>query len=675
MLKVVHLNTYDGNGGAGRACLRLNRALLNNGIDSKIIVHYKFGKDPLIKTFNSSLIEKAYIAGTILAERILAKRYLKPLRTPFSFTWFGRSVINHPDVKDADIIHLHWINHSFLNPKHLAEIAELNKPVVWTFHDSNAFTGGCHVRYECDHFERECGECPLLKNAAPDDISHQAWLQKSDAYGVLDFTVIAPSSWMLTSVKMAGLMKGKNALQIPNTLETDIFKPIDKISAKKKAGLPEDKFIFLSGFMPSRKDLHKGTSYLLESMAMLKEKQGIDTNQIELVVFGNRNTADVPEFPFKTSFLGTINDDEKLAACYAAADAFLTTSVEDNLPYTVMEALACGTPVIAFTTGGIPDMVQHEHNGYLATYRSSESFTDGMEWIIKHPNRETLNQNARQTVLDSFSEKIIAEKHIGLYNQMVKPEFEGSAEPRLTVITIVYNNVVDIERTLLSVLNQTYPNIEYIVIDGASTDGTIEIIKRYENRITKIISEKDNGIYDAMNKGLAAATGDYVLFMNSGDEFYATDTVANVFASAGNADIYYGETEMINNKGESLGQRRHTAPKTFSWRSFKYGMSVSHQAIYIRRVLVEPFDSQYQLSADIDWIIRAAKKAKKIVNVNKYVAKYLVGGMSKTKHRESLMERFHIMKKHYGLFPTLFNHGVIAFNLGWYWLKNRRTND
>ena len=248
-------------------------------------------------------------------------------------------------------------------------------------------------------------------------------------------------------------------------------------------------------------------------------------------------------------------------------------------------------------------------------------------------------------------------------------------KPTLSVITVVYNNARDIERTLLSVLNQTYTGIEYIVIDGASTDGTLEIIKHYENRIAKLISEKDKGIYDAMNKGLALATGDYVIFMNSGDEFYAPDTVETVFASADDADIYYGETEMVNEQRESLGRRRHQAPEQFTWRSFKYGMSVSHQAIYIKRSLTEPYDPKYQLSADIDWILRAAKKAKKIVNVNTYVAKYLVGGMSKARHRQSLQERFDIMKRHYGLMPTLLNHVVIAFNLGWYWLKNKRTND
>ena len=251
----------------------------------------------------------------------------------------------------------------------------------------------------------------------------------------------------------------------------------------------------------------------------------------------------------------------------------------------------------------------------------------------------------------------------------------AKVRPILSVITIVYNNVKDIERTMLSVLNQTYTGIEYILVDGLSNDGTLDIIKKYEGRIAKYISEKDEGIYDAMNKGLDLATGDYVIFMNSGDEFFDVDTVAAVFASAEDADIYYGETEMIDSSGLSLGQRRHKAPKQFTWRGFNLGMSISHQAIYIKRSLIEPYDRKYQLSADIDWIIRAAKKAKKIVNVNGYVAKYLVGGMSKTKHRQSLAERFDIMKRHYGLIPTIFNHFIIAANLGWYWLRNRRTND
>ncbi|MDQ8003896.1 MAG: glycosyltransferase family 2 protein [Pedobacter sp.] len=247
--------------------------------------------------------------------------------------------------------------------------------------------------------------------------------------------------------------------------------------------------------------------------------------------------------------------------------------------------------------------------------------------------------------------------------------------PKLSVITIVYNNAKDIERTILSVLNQSYKNIEYVVIDGASTDGTLNIIKKYENRLAKLISEKDKGIYDAMNKGLVQATGDYVLFMNSGDEIYELDTVEKVFATAPNADIYYGETEMYDENWNSLGQRRHQAPETFNWRSFKYGMNISHQAIYIKRSLTEPYDLKYKYSADIDWIIKIAKKASNIVNTNLYVAKYLVGGMSKQKHRESLKERFKIFSHYYGFVANVINHVVIAFNLGFYFLKYRRTND
>jgi glycosyltransferase involved in cell wall biosynthesis len=248
-------------------------------------------------------------------------------------------------------------------------------------------------------------------------------------------------------------------------------------------------------------------------------------------------------------------------------------------------------------------------------------------------------------------------------------------KPLLSVITVVFNNVKDIERTMLSVLNQTYSNIEYLVIDGNSIDGTKAIIERYRSRIAVFITEKDNGIYDAMNKGLAKATGDYVVFMNSGDEFFEKDTVKTVFTKASDADIYYGETEMIDHNLQSFGQRRHKTPENFTWKDFKYGMSISHQAIFIRKNLTEPYNLNYQLSSDIDWILTAAKKARKIVNVQQYVAKYLVGGMSKKKHLKSLKERFAIMRKHYGLLPTVFNHFVIAFNLGWYWLKNRRTND
>lgn len=248
--------------------------------------------------------------------------------------------------------------------------------------------------------------------------------------------------------------------------------------------------------------------------------------------------------------------------------------------------------------------------------------------------------------------------------------------PKLSVITVVYNNVRDIERTILSVINQSYKNIEYIIIDGASTDGTLNIINKYLDRIDFLISEPDKGIYDAMNKGIANATGDYLLFMNSGDEIYDHSTVENIFATAVDADIFYGETLMINDKQEVLGIRRHQVPEQFTWKSFRYGMSISHQAIYVKRRLAGFYDTnRYQLSADIDWILRIAQKSSNIVNTKMYVAKYLVGGMSKKRHWQSLKERYQIFKEFYGFIPNLINHFIIALRLLVHRLQYKNTND
>lgn len=247
--------------------------------------------------------------------------------------------------------------------------------------------------------------------------------------------------------------------------------------------------------------------------------------------------------------------------------------------------------------------------------------------------------------------------------------------PTFSIITVVYNNVRDIEHTLKSVVSQTYKHVEYIVIDGLSTDGTLDVIEKYKPQISVILSEKDNGIYDAMNKGLALATGDYVLFLNSGDELYSKETLANLAEVSEGADIIYGETFLINEQREIIGERRHKVPAYFNWKSFRYGMNICHQAIYIKRTIAEPYDLQYKLCADIDWVIKAAKKSSIAVNAHQHVARYLVGGMSKQRHRESLKERYDIFQKYYGTIPNLFNHFIIALKMIVYRIKNGNPED
>ncbi len=418
-LKVVHLNTYDGNGGAGRACLRLSNALNANDISSEVLVYYKFGQNTEVNNLSEGIFAKMKAVFNIMAERYLAKLFVKAVKTPFSLQWFGKSLIHNKIVKEADIIHLHWVNHGFLSPKFLAQLDLLDKPIVWTFHDSNAFTGGCHVRYSCENFHQQCGNCPLLRFSSKDDISHGNWLRKQKAYSALNFHIVAPSNWMANSVKQSSLLGMRNIAVIPNTIEIDVFKPYVKTEAKKILKISSKHFVIMSGFMPSKNDKHKGTQYLIAALNELAARPEIPNEQIELVIFGNKEEKNIPEFPFKTTFLGTINKDEHLAKCYSAADVFVLPSLEDNLPNTVMESLACATPVVAFKTGGIPDMVKHLQNGYLAKYESATDLADGIEWLFLNEDRETIQKEARRTILQHFAPTVIATKHEELYLELL----------------------------------------------------------------------------------------------------------------------------------------------------------------------------------------------------------------------------------------------------------------
>lgn len=233
----------------------------------------------------------------------------------------------------------------------------------------------------------------------------------------------------------------------------------------------------------------------------------------------------------------------------------------------------------------------------------------------------------------------------------------------ISIITVTYNAAALLTYTIESVLEQHYKEIEYIIIDGASKDGTTDLIKKYEGLIAHWVSEPDTGIYDAMNKGLRLATGEYVIFMNAGDTFYDEQTLHHVFTTAENADIYYGQTRLIDMNQKDAGERWLLAPKVLNWKSFKQGMLVSHQAIIVRRSIAPLYDLQYRLSADVDWVIKCLKNANKIHNTNSYICKYLVGGASKQSEMEALKERFAIMKKHYGLLSTIVFHFYFILRL------------
>jgi glycosyltransferase involved in cell wall biosynthesis len=238
-------------------------------------------------------------------------------------------------------------------------------------------------------------------------------------------------------------------------------------------------------------------------------------------------------------------------------------------------------------------------------------------------------------------------------------------QPVFSIITVTYNAESTLERTIKSVINQGYPHIEYIIVDGASTDGTLALAEKYAKQISKTMSEKDRGIYDAMNKGLALATGDYVWFMNAGDTIFSPDTVGKIAEMLDTLpDIIYGETVVADDAGNSLYMRRLKAPKNLAWRSFRKGMLVCHQSFIVRRDIAPEYDLKYRFSADFDWCIRCMKSASNIYNTHLVLATYLNEGTTTRNMKTSLKERFNIMCKYYGTIPTCLYHAVFALRFG-----------
>jgi glycosyltransferase involved in cell wall biosynthesis len=236
--------------------------------------------------------------------------------------------------------------------------------------------------------------------------------------------------------------------------------------------------------------------------------------------------------------------------------------------------------------------------------------------------------------------------------------------PVISIVTVCFQAEKTIERTIQSVLSQSWKNIEFIIIDGGSTDNTLPIIEKYREHISKVVSETDNGLYDAMNKGLKQATGDYILVLNADDLLYEKNTLEKVFTVCQNADVIYGEAIFMNEAGEELGLRSqqtpHKVPENLNWKSLQYGMTVSHQAFIIRRSLAVNYDLHYKICADIDWMIRCLKKCKTTCNTHLIISKFQVGGASKQQQKRAWKERYRIFQKHYGIFPNFFNHIYIG---------------
>jgi glycosyltransferase involved in cell wall biosynthesis len=420
-VKILQINKTDTGGGAAVAANRLHRALLANGIESKLLVQDLRQKAEGISAVDSGYLYRKKAFGRFVWERLTFLPYERnaSVRYAFSPANTGIDISEHPLVKEADIIHLHWINQGFLSLETLGKLLNCGKPIVWTQHDMWSFTGGCHYAGTCLEFLEFCCYCPFLRKAGKKDLSARLFAQKRKIYNESPLSIVTCSKWLRTLSQESKLLRRKDFYNIPNPIDTNFYEPRGKQAARQRLNLPTDKKLLLFG-AANVNDPRKGMRYFIEALSILAENFPVVKENTELVVFGKMNAETVKLFPFKTNTFKFVSDPDVLVDLYSSADAYVLPSLQDNLPNTVMESLACGLPVVGFSIGGVPEMVTHGVSGYLAEVKNSLSLATGIYDTLFVRDTKILSQNARKKALECYSEEVVARQYKVVYESLLK---------------------------------------------------------------------------------------------------------------------------------------------------------------------------------------------------------------------------------------------------------------
>lgn len=407
-LKIAIISMSDTSGGAAKAAYRLHKALLSNEINSKMYVLKKnYAHDNTIIT-TTGIINKVLNLIRPSIEQFITNKNTSGLY--FSASCFSNNSLVKKIIKDnPDIIHLHWINNGTLS---IGNLKKFNKPIVWSMHDNWPFTGGCHVKLQCNKYEFMCTSCPLLHENSLSNLSKKIFLRKKKIYNKCDIYPVALSSWLKEEAEKSSLMCKLMITKIPNPINTNIFKKIDFTAARNLLNINPDTRVLLFGAVNPLKDINKGGDLLLQAFKYLTSKD------IVLLVAGTTKP-DKELFPIESIYLGSLSDDLSLIVAYNAADLTIVPSRQENLSNTIMESLACGTPVAAFNTGGNKDMVITDSTGYLAENENPEDLAKGIE-IILNKGKSFYSLKCIDFVNKNFSESIVTEKMINLYNLILK---------------------------------------------------------------------------------------------------------------------------------------------------------------------------------------------------------------------------------------------------------------
>jgi len=409
-MKILYLNGDDIEGGAAKAATRLLRGVHAQGVDARLYVQRKHGDDPLVDG-PLSAFGKALGRVRPTLEQLVCGINPRKTNGPFCAAYLTDRLSALVDKTAPDIVHLHWVARMI----RLETLARFNLPIVWTMHDSWAFTGGCYLPGDCTRYKESCGKCPVLRSSEEDDLSHQVWRRKQKAWKDLNLTIIAPSHWMAECARNSSLFREKRIVVIHNAIDIDIYKPVDKRTARDALKLPHDKKLILFGANQFMKDRNKGFHLLVQALDELAGSNFLN-DSTELVIFGSSAPSPQQELGFKTHYIGWQSDDASLALLYAAADVFVLPSLQENLPYTVMEAMACGTPCVAFNQGGVPDMIDHKQNGYLARPIDDSGLAFGIKWVLEDEDRrKELSVRAVNKTQREFTTQKVANRYSALY--------------------------------------------------------------------------------------------------------------------------------------------------------------------------------------------------------------------------------------------------------------------
>ena len=412
-MQVKLISASDMHGGANIAAFRLLQGLKALGHEAELVVSKKFSEDPAV-TSRSAFFCNLYANILPYIDPLPKLMYPKRHRDAWSCNFLPNPCFLEEMFASADVVNLHWVGGGTLP---IQTIGRLNRPIVWTLHDSWPFTGGCHIPYDCNRYERKCGNCPQLRSGRERDLSRIIWGKKFRSWQQLPLTVVAPSTWMASAARASSLFANYPVEIIPNGLNTEIFKPMERLAARRCLNLPAAPRIVLFSAMGGVNNWNKGADLLREGLRLLKEEQ---TKEEILLLLAGADTPPVPDyFPFPFVNLGRVDDDDKKRWMYAAADVTAVPSRSESLGYAAMESMACNTPCVAFDVGGLPDLINHKINGYLARPYATEGLCRGISWILADETRRlSLGRCAREKIVADFSLEQVVGRYLELYRQL-----------------------------------------------------------------------------------------------------------------------------------------------------------------------------------------------------------------------------------------------------------------